>query len=136
MGFTLFLLLVLPLALCETLPVEQNATCGSHKVLYTRHEIWVDCFMRLGGRAAPRSGDLNQAKVQRFLNDHLYPWERWIAPSAAVIVQRCDSTQAPDGWVTQQEFEQTTNRECLGDADSICHTYDVCERETRDLRTK
>jgi|WetSurMetagenome_2_1015567.scaffolds.fasta_scaffold01568_10 hypothetical protein len=116
------------------LPVEQNATCGSGKnaVLYTRHEIWADCFMRLGGMARPRPGELDVNKVSRFRSEHLYPWERWFTPSAEQIVQRCD--QPPfDGWVTQQEFEGTLNRLCLADADAICHARDVCERETRHL---
>jgi hypothetical protein len=114
------------------LPVEQNGTCGRDKVVYTRHEIWVDCFMRLGGMDTPRPGDLDVHKISRFLADRLYPWERFFAPSATEIVQRCD--QPPlDGWITQKEFEGTTNRACLADADAICHTRDVCERETRHL---
>jgi hypothetical protein len=114
------------------LPVEQNATCGADKVVYTRHEIWTLCFMRLGGMEAPRPGQLNVDKVSKFRADHLYPWERWFTPSAAEIVTRCD--QPPrDGWITQEEFEGTTTRLCLADADAICHTRDVCERETRHL---
>jgi hypothetical protein len=114
------------------LPVEQNATCGKEKVFYTRREIWVDCFMRLGGMARPRPGELDVNKVTRFRSEHLYFWERWATPSAEQIVQRCD--QAPfDGWVTRQEFEGTLNRLCLADADAICHARDVCERETRHL---
>jgi len=130
----LFLTTAIQLATASTptppLPVEQNGTCGRDKVLYTRHEIWTACFMRLGGMAAPRPGDLDVHKISRFLSDRLYPWERWFAPSASEIVARCD--QPPlDGWITQQEFEGTTNRSCLADADAICHVRDVCEREIR-----
>ena len=116
------------------LPVEQNATCGKgvDAVVYTRHQIWVDCFMRLGGMESPRPGQLNVQKVAKFRSDHLYFWERLLTPSAQEIINRCD--QAPlDGWVTQAELEQTTNRLCLADADAICHARDVCERETRHL---
>jgi hypothetical protein len=114
------------------LPVEQNATCGKEKVLYTRHEIWTRCFMRLGGMESPRPGELNADKIAKFRSDHLYVWERLFTPSAEQVVQRCD--QPPfDGWVTQSEFEGTTTRLCLADADAICHTHDVCERETRHL---
>lgn len=116
------------------LPVEQNATCGKgvNAIHYTRHEIWTDCFMRLGGMAEPRPGELNVNKVTKFRSEHLYLWERWLTPSAEQIVERCD--QPPfDGWVTQREFEETTNRECLADADAICHARTVCERETRHL---
>lgn len=116
--------------------VDQNATCGighGKTVVYTRHEIWERCFMPLGGRASPRPGDLDATKIADFMSEHLYIWERLIAPSAREIVRRCD-TPPRDGWITQDEFEHTTNRECLGDADSICHTRDVCERETRHLR--
>jgi hypothetical protein len=121
------------LALCAALPIEQNATCGKDKVFYTRHQIWADCFMRLGGMAEPRPGDLNEAKIERFRSTHLYWFERWFTPNAAEIVKRCDVAPL-DGWITQHEFEQSINRECLGDADAICHTLDVCERETRHLR--
>jgi len=117
-----------------SLPVEQNATCGisALAVVYTRHQIWVDCFMRLGGMESPRPGQLNVQKVTKFRSDHLYFWERLLTPSAQEIIDRCD--QPPlDGWVTQAEFEQTTNRLCLADADAICHARDVCERETRHL---
>jgi hypothetical protein len=114
------------------LPVEQNATCGDDKVLYTRHEIWTLCFMRLGGMESPRPGQLNVDKVSKFRADHLYPWERWFTPSASEIVTRCDQDPR-DGWITQEEFEGTTTRLCLADADAICHTRDVCERETRHL---
>ena len=119
------------------LPVEQNATCGKgvNAVIYTRHEIWAECFMRLGGMAQPRPGQLDVNKVARFRSEHLYLWERWLTPSAEQIVERCD--QRPyDGWVTQKEFEETTNRLCLADADAICHARDVCERETRHLGQK
>jgi len=114
------------------LPVEQNATCGKGQPLYTRHDIWAKCFMRLGGMHAPRSGELDVNKVNKFRADHLYMWERWFTPSAEDIIKRCD--QPPlDGWVTQQEFEGTANRFCLADADAICHAKTVCERETRHL---
>ncbi len=54
----------------KPLPVEQNATCGSDKKFYTRHEIWVDCFMRLGGMDAPRPGQLDVNKVQSSMDPH------------------------------------------------------------------
>jgi hypothetical protein len=114
------------------LPVEQNATCGKDKVFYTRREIWLDCFMPLGGMQAPHPGLLDVHKVAKFRSEHLYIWERMFTPSAEEVVTRCD--QPPfDGWVTQEEFEGTTTRLCLADADAICHTRDVCERETRHL---
>ena len=82
--------------------------------------------------ASPRPGELEEDKVAKFRSEHLYVWERWLTPSAQQIIERCD--QPPlNGWVTQQEFEQTTTRLCLADADAICHAHDVCERETRHL---
>jgi hypothetical protein len=92
----------------------------------------MECFMRLGGLDHPRPGDLDANKITRFRNDHLYPWERWFTPSAREVVERCDRPPL-DGWVTREEFEGTTNRECLADADAICHVRDVCEREIRHL---
>ncbi len=143
----MLLLLLLLLSLLEAraatttttvVGLEQNATCGiggGKTVVYTRHEIWADCFMKLGGMDNPRPGELNEAKIADFLSEHLFFWERLLAPSAREIVQRCD-TRPFDHWITQAEFEGSTNRACLGDADAICHTWDVCERETRHLRSQ
>ena len=136
--FSVPMLLLSCALLCRGLPLEQNATCRvskDHTVLYTRHEIWVDCFMKLGGMAHPRPGELDRRKIDKFMDDHLYFFEAFLAPSAAEIVRRCDGPPY-DKWITQQEFEGSTNRECLGDADAICHTRDVCEREIRRLRER
>lgn len=105
------------------------ALCAPGVANYTRADIWDYCFMGLGGRASPRPGALNTGKIQGFLNDHLYWYERWVAPSAGEVVARCDGSVPRDGWIERDEFLASTNPACLGDTGSICSVRDVCSRE-------
>lgn len=108
----------------------RNATCGQDIPTYSRQDIWETCFMPLGGMAVPMPGSLNEAKIQTFRDQHLYWFERWVSPSAATIMERCDSVPR-DGWVTKAEFLASNNPDCLGTADSICRVRDVCVRERK-----
>jgi hypothetical protein len=121
-------------------PVPTKAACDSkhpNNKNVTRAYLWDSCFMVLGGNLAPHRGELDAKKIGKFRTDHLYFFERILAPSAKSIVASCDSPKGHpgnDGWVTRTEFLETLNEDCLGSEGNMCHVNGVCNRELKALR--
>jgi len=112
----------------------QTAQCnGAKNPNCTRHDIWNKCFMPLVDRH-PKDGFMTEHEVQRFMDDFLRTYERWLAPAASKIANGCDHPMAghrPNGRVNWPIFETATDPICLGTETYICYAKDVCDRELR-----